>query len=75
MGTEQDVKTILDWWNNEVIDDKHLFTLAPNGSLSINPTTFFPSREIANLTLQNATVVVTSLIKKYKEASAKIKEL
>ena len=46
MGTEQDVKTILDWWNNEVIDDKHLFTLAPNGSLSINPTTFFPSREI-----------------------------
>jgi hypothetical protein len=74
MSPEQ-ATTLLDWWQEQSFDGKSLFALSAEGSLTLKESSLYPSREIAQLNLQNLSVTVATLQKKFDEAQLKIQEL
>jgi len=74
MSPEQ-ATTLLDWWQEQLFDGKSLFALSAEGSLTLKESSLYPSREIAQLNLQNLSVTVATLQKKFDEAQLKIQEL
>jgi CheY-like chemotaxis protein len=74
MSPEQ-ATTLLDWWQEQSFDSKSLFALSAEGTLTLKESSLYPSREIAQLNLQNLSVTVATLQKKFDEAQLKIQEL
>ena len=70
MSPEQ-ATTLLDWWQEQSIDGKSLFALSAEGTLTLKESSLYPSREIAQLNLQNLSVTVATLQKKFDEAQLK----
>lgn len=62
-------------WNETDCTAKELFTLQENGDIILSQTALFPERVIANIMTENPSVILNSLVERFKDVLEKVTEI
>lgn len=67
--------TITEWWTSANFDGKQLYDLNESGDLIMRSIGSLPERVVTNIELNNADIILNSLVEKFPEVVAKADEL
>ena len=72
---QETLEALKNWWNEVSFEGKEIYRLEDNGDLVLTKGVSNTERVIANLAPDTADAVLKTLVEKYNEAAARIKEL
>lgn len=67
--------TLTEWWATANFDGKQMYSLTDNGELTMRSIGSLPERVVTTIELNNADIILNSLVEKFPEVEEKAKEL